>query len=110
MGTSPPALDSLPPNRLTCFSLLSLAPGFLVDLLLCSSGVFTSFSRAVAPNIPRFIYLAFCLEHRASVKPTFPPLETMSSVTVPEKIPDESSKLKTFLSILRKYAFLAWLD
>jgi hypothetical protein len=34
----------------------------------------------------------------------------MSSVTVPEKIPDESSKLKTFLSILRKYAFLAWLD
>lgn len=34
----------------------------------------------------------------------------MSSVAVAEKTPDDSSKLKTFLSILRKYASLARLD
>lgn len=28
----------------------------------------------------------------------------MSAIAVPEKAPDDSSKLKTFLSILRKYA------
>jgi hypothetical protein len=50
------------------------------------------------------------LEHGASLKFTFPPLDAMSSVAVAEKTPDDSSKLKTFLSILRKYASLASLD
>lgn len=47
------------------------------------------------PPLLFLLFLLFLLEH------------TMSATAVPEKAPDDSSKLKTFLSILRKYAALA---